>query len=253
MRREYFYIFLVCVIAAVLFIFNTRFSDDTEPFSSFSAAPEGCSLFYDTLLRMGYSVSRSYIPIGDLSAADDVYILIQPENPRPGSDDVEKIMEWVKRGGRLVYLAGDWNRGEIFAFLRLNAKLISDTEGGLIFFRYGFGEIVTGEADIITNKYLMRNSNTGALLQAALDGWRAGNLLFAEYYHGYHAEQNFFGGLPLAVKLTAEQAVIIALAYIAYKGKRFGNIIPYYEETERDENEYVKALARLYSKYTERR
>jgi hypothetical protein len=42
------------------------------------------------------------------------------------------------------------------------------------------------------------------------------------------------------------------LLLIWHVGKRFGKPVPAYEETEREENEQVRALARLYNK-TDRR
>lgn len=44
------------------------------------------------------------------------------------------------------------------------------------------------------------------------------------------------------------QLILVMMAYFYFKGKRFGKIIPLYEEVERSENEYLYSVAYLYKK-----
>ena len=145
-------------------------------------------------------------------------------------------------GGRLIYLDSlptltnllDGESEQVFEF-RLH--------------RHGQGEVLTGRSWYVLNAPLakknpLHNGGNGVFL--TLYGWDPERVRFADYYHGFHAETTLVGSLPLVVQLFLLQTVIFAVALIWYLGKRFGSVIPYYEIIEREENEYLRSLARLY-------
>ena len=84
------------------------------------------------------------------------------------------------------------------------------------------------------------------VLHRALDAWQADRIWFAEYYHGYRTRETLVTQLPDVVKYATAQLVLITFVMVGWLGKRFGKPVPYYEEIEREENEHIKALAKLY-------
>jgi hypothetical protein len=158
-----------------------------------------------------------------------------------------EIREWVRSGGRLIFL----DRDHPNTIMTRNYELTR--QGGREMNRYvlGYGEFVTGRAAPITNRILMYDSDAGTEIWEMLSNWNAereiGTIFFAEYYHGFRGQDGgFVRQFPLIVRLLFLQIVIIAVVVVWHLGKRYGNAVPYYEEVERTENEYVHALAQLY-------
>jgi hypothetical protein len=236
-------IILVILAAAALFLFNEQ-GRSAPDYSSFSTQPSGCGLFFDTLQRMGYPVMPGFNPLCERADTKDVYIVIRPANPAVDEARAEAMLEWVRKGGRLIFLD---NRFPTVMDRALRGSFYTEI-GNLTHYPVGQGEVVTGRAQDIANIGLMLDQSYGRLLQQVLQNWDAERIWFAEYYHGYRPAENFYTRLPLTVKLTVFQLMIITLAVVWYAGKRFGKPIPFHEETEREENEHVKALARLYGR-----
>lgn len=231
---------LVCAAAAALLVFGA--SSRAEPdYTSFSTQTYGTSLLYDTLRKMDYPVSVMYEPVNAQSAVNDAYIIIQPEDPVLNEEQAAEILQWVRRGGRLIYLEDYYPT--VFDEM-LEDYEYTDWED-MTYYPVGMGAVVVGFAEDVVNQNLMDNSLYGALIGSILDDWNADHIFFVEYYHGYRTNDNLFTHLPLVIKLGLVQIVLCTAAYAWFKGKRFGKPIPYYEEIERDENEHVRAMARL--------
>ena len=232
------------VIVALAILVISLFEVDTtgNPYSSFSATERGSSLLFDTLQHMGYDVRVSYRPLNRYTSTDYVYIIIQPRTPPVNSSMASEMLEWVRRGGHLIFLCRNYPRTAIDHEINAQGSQL----GNFTRYQLGNGEILTGRASQITNYRLMNDSESGQMLHAAISNWNPDTIFFAEYYHGFHTAETFIGSLPLVIRLVLAQLVIFVLITLWHLGKRFGNATPYYEETEREENEYVRALARLY-------
>ena len=217
-------------------------------FTMFSNGELGLSLLYDTLQHMRFPVGTLYQPVSRAGLNDAVFI-IQPSNPRVNSEIAEDILSWVRRGGRLIYLE---NR-QPTAIDRALAGEIYTPFGSLRWYRLGMGEIVTGRANPLVNVNLMRDYTYGQGIMYILAGWNPDRIYFAEYYHGFRRPDGTFRQLPIALQLAVFQIVIAALALVWHLGKRFGDPVPLYEETEREENEDVLVLARLYKQADRRK
>jgi hypothetical protein len=195
---------------------------------------------------MDYPVRVSYRPLTRETRTDVVYIIIQPQSPRITEQIAKDMLEWVENGGRLIFLCNSFPFGIFDELLEMRGN----HSGSLRVYRHGRGELITGRAREITNAELMENHATGEMIQTTLSRWnserRVENIFFAEYYHGIHIPETMVARLPLVIRLILAQIVILAIILVWHLGKRFGNAIPYYEEVEREENEYVRALARLY-------
>jgi len=238
---------LIVVLLLVLFASmswgaNQRIFSQRQPnFTMFSTGELGMSLLYDTLRHMHYPVDVLYQPISTAGLNDAVFI-IQPTNPRVGTAAAEEILNWVRQGGRLIYLE---NRQPTIIDRVLTNEIYTPF-GDLRWYRLGMGEVVTGQANSVVNINLMNNSIYGRSIAYVLYGWNPDRIYFAEYYHGFHRADSAFNQLPTWLRLTAFQIMIAAAVLIWHLGKRFGSPIPLYEEIEREENEQVMVLARLY-------
>jgi len=234
-------IFLVTIIlmaAVVLYIFDTP--GDGPDYAAATTGRYGVSLFFDTLRHMDYPVRVGNTPLTSASNTDHVYIIIQPFAPPVDHARAEEMLEWVRQGGRLIFLH------------RINPTIFDTMIPGAgyqmgAFRRYqvGYGEVITGRAFHVVNHHMMSVPRAARELQQTLAHWDADRIWFAEYYHGMYASETFLGSLPLVVQLLMVQMLLAGAVAVWRLGKRFGRPMPYYNEVEREENEHVYAFARL--------
>ena len=233
------------IVAAVVVSFVLNDSNDEGPvFAPFTTGEMGTSLFYDTLRHMGYTVVMASSPLTFYSDNRDVYVIIQPTNPIVSDEMAAEMMEWVRFGGRLIFLQN--NAHPILERHLQNHH--RQQVGDFVIYYDGTGQVVIGQANTLTNRNLAQNSNPGATLHQIIHDWDAERIVFPVYYHGVHPSETFFSQLPLIIRLVIIQLGVAVLALIWHHGKRFGRPIVVYEETEREENEQVRALARLYER-----
>jgi len=218
-------------------------------YSSFSSNDYGASLLYDTLQHMGFAVRRLHMPVDGSLSPNDIIFIIQPRNPAVCSCCMmDDILDWVRMGGRLVFLSNDPSN----VIERALAPEIYRYFGSMRWYQLGMGEIITGRADLVVNVNLMADPVYGEGFTYIFHEWSPVRIYFAEYYHGFGAGTGSFQRLPLSLQFIVIQIILVAVAFTWHFGKRFGRPIPLYEEIERDENEEIKVLARLY-KYADRR
>ncbi|MCL2356511.1 MAG: DUF4350 domain-containing protein [Defluviitaleaceae bacterium] len=250
MRNKKWFMWFFPAILVLAAVGITYFLDtgDGTPHSVTSTGERGASLIFDTLQHMNYPARRSYRPLTPQTDPNVVYVIIQPRSPAINAERAEEMLEWVYYGGRLIFLC--WNHPNTAIDRALDTQGIPS--GQFTLYTHGSGAILTGDAVQIENSVLMHNHAPGRRIQITLDDWNSTRevsaIFFAEYYHGFHTPQNFVGRLPLFMRLILLQTVIFSLVALLFFGKRFGNSVPYYEEIEREENEYVRALARLYQR-----
>ena len=230
----------------MLFAVNNA-GGDTRDYTSFNVSDNGASLLYDTLGKMGVPVSRSYSLINTGVSTNGVYVFICPDYDYLTDQAFDNALEWVYKGGRLIFLEPPAYAGADFRLSRRGIVPDSDLSGYTLY-TYGMGKIITGDADPLLNKALMENSAPGAEFASMLGRWFVTDLYFDEGAHGYLDSGNAWRRTPEILKLLAYQLGIIAILVIWHLGKRFGNPVPYYEESEREENEHIKALANIYDK-----
>jgi len=237
---------LVIIAAVVLHVF----SDDYEgpAFVSGTTGERGASLLYDTLRHMGYPVRVSRRPLTMHTNTNDAYIFIQPHYSHFDYYKAEELLAWVYSGGKLIFLH---NRPvTIFDTLIHSA---GTGFGNLTIHEIGQGVFVRGHANDIININLMEDADTGARIHTVINRSNVDRIMFAEYYHGMRATETFFNRLPTIVRLIVVQLGLVGIIIVWHLGKRFGNPIIYYEEHEREENEHVHALTRLYMKTRRRK
>jgi len=214
-----------------------------QPFTTFSTGRQGTSLVYDTLRIMGYPVGRDIMFLSADRPTDTVQIVIAPSH----FSDMHRdgMMDWVIRGGQLMFFSrGSWEEMHLFAEFAPDSS--RSVPGGTIH-RVGFGTVFVGSARSITNISLIENDGYyGQMIADALDTMSFRRIYFNEAYHGSGQNPTFFEILPRPLRLFGMQLVIIFVIAIIHFGRRFGRATPYYEEVEREENEYVFTLTNLY-------
>jgi len=236
----------------VIYYFAKKLMPTTEgltypPYTSFSTNYVGTALFYDTLKTMGYPVNRDTIFIDKDRPLDNVQIIIAPDYSYTGTGYREDITDWVIQGGTLLYFtASFYESSPLSAYAEKDLILIDESDAGSLY-HLGLGKFFTGNAKHITNKGLLEGGDVYAQQIAnMLNNLSYNKIHFNEAYHGYGTDKSLFESLPPGVRLLGLQLLLLSLAAIIYFGKRFGRIIPYYEEIEREENEYVFTLTNLY-------
>ena len=238
-------------VIALLFYFARKALPTTEGlfepnYTTFSTGAEGCALFYDTLKIMGYPVSRDTIFLDQSRPIDNVQIVIQPDFAYVGANHYERISNWVIHGGTLLYFESGYSLLLHYIEANNEIRVIERIEGGALY-QLGLGKIFIGEASYITNTALIEGGDVYAQQIAnMLNNLSYNKIYFNEAYHGYGTDKGLFESLPIGIRLLGFQLVLLTIAIIMYFGKRFGRIIPYYEEIEREENEYVFTLTNLY-------
>ena len=241
---KFMIVLLVALLAGIAWGTNQHslHNQHHADFSSFSRNDRGVSLLYDTLRHLQLPMAILEQPVSSSVSVNDVVFIIQPTNPRPSMAMAEELFLWVQRGGRLVYLEN--NQPNMIE--RLLQGQYYSSFGSFRRYQLGMGEVVTGHANTITNTNLMEDPTYGEGLLYLLEGWNPGRIYFAEYYHGFRRVDSAFRRMPIWLQLVAVQVIIGALVLIWHLGKRFGRPVPLYEEIEREENEQVFTLARLY-------
>ena len=229
---------IVILGIAILHFFN----DDTQggTFTTSNTGVRGASLFFNTLQHMGYPVSVSRRPLNTDTSTSHMYVIIQPTFP-PCNYQTKEIIDWVQRGGHLIFLQ---NSDSFRNLLPSTGTQL----GGIWIHELGQGIVITGTANEITNYNLMNTADIGIQLHVIITHSNHERIIFAEYYHIAPVSNNLFSRLPLIMRLVFIQLGLTSLIAIWYFGKRFGNPVPYHDEIEREENEHVHAVTRLYLK-----
>ena len=240
-------IIIIAVLIAILFMLS-RLVNIGEgfwypSFTTFSTRQDGVALVYDTLRIMGYPVGRDLMFLSAERPTDNVQFVIAPRIFSDAHRD--GMIDWVIRGGQLMFFSDHWRDEE-----RLFADFTPDRSmhvfGGTIH-RIGFGTLFIGDAQSITNISLFETGGEyGQAIVDILDTMEFRRIYFNEAYHGYGTSITFFEMLPLPLRLMGIQLAVVAAVFTVYAGKRFGKPTPYYEEVEREENEYVFTLSNLY-------
>jgi hypothetical protein len=232
------------ILAAAVTILVVNNDTNGPPFAPFSVTETGTSVFYDTLRFMGYPVSVGYTPLTRDSDTNYIYVLIQPHTPAVTKEAAEEMLDWVRRGGRLIFLHNNPPTEVDSLLAGIQRRNIHD----FLYYNIGLGVVVTGRASPVTNQRLIQQPEPAVQLHEMISRWDGERIIFSAYYYGTTQPDNLFTVLPLVVRLTIIQSGIAVLYYLWHLGKRFGKPVPAYEETEREENEHVRALARLYTK-----
>jgi len=227
-RLKKFLIPAIIVAVAVGILYMSQSTDGGPSYSSITTGNLGTSLLYDTLSHMGYPVARSHRQLTTQTNVNYVYILIQPLAQHIHIEAREEMLEWVRSGGRLIFLH---NRRPTLIDDMLRRQGIEGVSiGDLTLYQVGLGEVITGRAFAATNNALISDASIGRDIEFRLRHWdNVERILFGEYYQGFHRQprRTLLGGLPFVMQLLLIQLVIFVLVMLWHVGKRFGKPMPF--------------------------
>ncbi|MCL2351086.1 MAG: hypothetical protein FWC55_00995 [Firmicutes bacterium] len=240
-----------CVLLFLsLYLQNSGGSSQPE-YTVFSTGEGGLSLLYDTLERAGCPVKTEYLPIDAGTGGADIRVVTQPLPSYADEAAQNDMLDWVYGGGSLIFLETPFpTLLDDYFYDDIDGYMYDYEYNGFYIYEYGDGYLVTADAARFVNSALMAGDPDGASLMEILDslGGAGVEVRFNEYYHGFDYGGNAWQQAPAVVKVIVVQAAAAAVLLVLRLGKRFGRPVPYYEDREREENEYVLALAAVYEK-----
>lgn len=227
------------------------FTDDNEksfkPYTVLNKGEKGVSVIYETLKELGYTANfiLTEVESQDINSAQ---IVIEPKIPYKLDLGNENIKNWIKNGGVLIYLTPNWD--EILFTYGTEIDNYTLNEGKYAkAYSYDKGLLVIGDPEIINNKTLITNTEGAYWLITQINNLGIRNISFNEFYHYFEGHKpSLWRDIPVGIKLTIYQVIIVIAIVIYYYGKRFGKVIPLYEEVERVENEYIYSAASLFKR-----
>lgn len=238
-------IFLPLLIA--VFVLQSQLKETrSKPYTVFNKRADGISVFYETMKALNDSVHIARESI-ERYPADTIQIIVEPTEDFNLED--QRIKKWAANGGFYIFLTSDWERDKENFLKEKNQKLISDisNEQEGVLFTYGKGKILIGNSKMIENRTLHTNTEKAYWIFEQIQKHPSQAVYFNEFYHGYGVIQNsLWKDMPIGVKVVVFQFLLVIFSWLYYKGRRFGKVEFYYEEVEREENEYMDAVAALY-------
>jgi hypothetical protein len=230
------FILIVPVFLFLAFYILPRMDKKTPHYSVTSILKMGYSVFYESLKKLNYPVERTLNQVSEFNP-DSVQIISSG-----GKFDINnpEVMKWIEEGGILVYLTP-----EINPLVKYGTSI--GTVDNIKLYTYHKGSIINADADFVTNKALMTDTSKAYELLKEISKLPYKKLYFNEsYMFPSDITKSLWEVTPKEIKYIIYQMLIALAALFYYKGKRFGKIIPLYEEVEREENEYLYSAASLY-------
>jgi len=230
------FIIIVPVFLFLAFYILPRMDKKIPHYSVTNISKMGYSVFYESLKKLNYPVERTLNQVSEFKP-ESVQII-----SRGGEFDINnpEVMKWVEDGGILVYLTP-----EINPLVKYGASV--ETNDNIKLYTYHKGSIINADADFVTNKALMKDTSKAYELLKEISNLPYKKLYFNEsYMFPSDITKSLWEVTPKEIKYIIYQMLIALSALFYYKGKRFGKIIPLYEEVEREENEYLYSAASLY-------
>jgi len=231
------FILSIPLLLFLAFYILTKMENKLPPYSVINKSKMGCSVFYESLRKLNYPVERALKPVNEYQT-NSVQII-----PPGGKFDInnQKIKLWVENGGRLVYLTTE-------TINKTNYGTKIKSKGNIGLYKYGKGTIIVADADSIANKTLLKDTGNAYELLKQIGSLSYEKLYFNEScLFSSESTQSLWDAIPIEIKYIIYQMIIVLCAFFYYKGKRFGEIIPLYDEVERSGNEYLYSVASLYS------
>ncbi len=207
----------------------------------------GISVIYEVFKDLGYNTNLVLTEVNSQNI-DKAQIVIEPNEPYKLKTDEDSIKGWIENGGILIYLTPKWKNLEPSYGEEVD-RYISEEKEQAIAYSLHKGLLVIGDPQILSNKTLTDNTDGAYWLLTQLENRNIKNISFNEYYHYFEGQgPSLWRDIPKGIKLAIYQTVLLIAIIIYYFGKRFGKIIPFYEEVERVENEYIYSAASLYKR-----
>lgn len=244
--------FIIILILFPIFLWLTlTFTNDNEnafkPYSIFNNGEKGVSVIYKSLSELGYTSSLILTEV-DSQDIGTAQIVIETERPYKLDLNSGNIKNWISDGGTLIYLVPYWDSLVVNYGSEIDSYASKELEEAKAY-SYNKGLLIMGDPIILINKTLTNNTDGAYWLVGQLDNMGVDNISFNEYYHYFEGHKpSLWRDIPAGIKFAIYQAILVLIIVIYYYGKRFGKVVPLYEEIERTENEYIYSAASLFKK-----
>ncbi|WP_426347960.1 DUF4350 domain-containing protein [Alloiococcus sp. CFN-8] len=237
-RKEF--IILIVIIPILIFVsyfVGVRREGSLPNYSVINKSNKGLSVFYEALEELGYNTERTTEPLKD-EDYNEIIVLTESYNYYLAEDD--EILSWVESGGDLFYIREGGNS-------YLDTKVPAIDNEYFSIYMIGEGRILDAEPDYISNVALTEDIAPAYEVFMGLEELGSKDIVFNEYYlYGGSEEKTLWQSVPVGLKIILLQLILALGAWYYYKGKAFGRAVPYYEEEERQENEYIYNTASIY-------
>ncbi|MDF2671875.1 MAG: hypothetical protein K0R09_140 [Clostridiales bacterium] len=230
------FIILIPIFLWVTFQLSSSMGNRLPSYSIVNKSKMGLSILNETLRSLNYPVGRS---LGALTSENEGTVQIAVIG---GSFNINepKVKEWIGRGGTLIYLTNE-------KFPNIDYEVNPEINGSLSLYKYTMGRLIVANVDNLTNKALMKDTGNAYELFEIIHTYRDNGIYFNEaHLYSSSSSRSLWEAIPTKFKYIVYQIIMVLAAYIYYKGKGFGKPIPFYEEVERTENEYLYSAAALY-------
>lgn len=255
--------------------------------TTYDTGKRGYKAFYLLLKKMGYNINRFERDFDELK--DDpasVLLIIKPYSRIIKREDPGKLINWVKKGNRVLLMADDYNG--VYSALKIkldyvlqsdlkdpkgtvsdNVKLVKDVgvtriipekdefetiledKNGIIFARIELGK---GEIFIFSAPGIFKNSSIDSdgnviLITNILKHIGKTKVLIDESLHGYNfsKKSNIFRMPPILNLILIQLSIALFIFYLVMM-KRFGKPRRLKEDTLRTSTEYIHSFAGLFMK-----
>jgi len=232
-----FIIFLVPLFLLVSLNFGNG-KDWTGSYTVLSKGDKGFSGVYKTLKALNYAVKLENNNLKKVQK-DSLQIIVQSRN---FDIESEEVKDWIYNGGKLLCLkTSDTDKVVLYG------QVVKQTDDIFTTVQYGKGYLVFANGDSFTNKGLLKSTDNAYSILQEIDSLGYKKICFNEFYfYNSGEETSLWGNMPISFKVIIYQFIFLIAAILFSRGKRFGKIVPLYEETERTENEYIYSVASLY-------
>ncbi|WBW95976.1 hypothetical protein [Oceanirhabdus sp. W0125-5] len=253
--REYWtLIILIPVFLILVFFFGKVSGEGGIRYSAFNRGRSGSSVFYKTLKALDMDVLYTIEDIETNTSSNQlVFYDVQKMQYYPVLDEgfykrfiEEKLVFTLAAEDIDMYVEEfesknhiSWDEEETFEI---------DDKTKAYRFKKGKGEIIFIEARALLNMFLLENKDGAYWLYERINKNDQGISFNEKGLMGVGAERNLWTDLPANIKIICIQILLVLIAYMILKGRRFGKGVPYVEELERVENEYVISCAGIFQK-----
>lgn len=231
-------LFILCIplLLFLSFYISNKMENRIPSYCVVNKSKMGYSVIYESLIKLNYPASRTLKKVG-MQQANTIQVISQGGNFSINDQDVKT---WVGNGGMLVYLTP-------VTVSNIQYATLTESKGTTRLYKYKKGIIINDDADYITNGTLIKDTSKAYGLLRQISNTSYKKLYFNEsYLFSEVSTKSLWDSIPLELKYIIYQILIVLCAFFYYKGKRFGKILPLYEEVERNENEYLYSVASLY-------
>jgi len=229
------FIILIPLFLWVSFYLSSTMDNKLPNYTTSNKSSMGYSVFFETLKQLNYPVNTSINPVNSYDIGN-MQIVAQGGNFDVNS---KEIKAWVEKGGTLIYLT----EGKI-NFIDYGSPQV---KGNITLYKYNKGMVINSDVSYVTNSTLTKTTTSAYELLQEIDSHSYKKIYFNEaHVYSVADKKSLWDYIPMSFKYIIYELILVIIAFFYYKGKRFGKVLPFYEEVERIENEYLYSAASLY-------